>query len=140
LAEEPRKHVECAVLPNHFAGVQLWPRQESFPEGKRSTEKALKHFGRFGEFAELETLALARLFSLQWTLSCQFEPSSSRYSINIPEEIRKSGVLPSEGALALYANKDLFEIWPANEYMVFLRRTKASHSELIEKLRLAETD
>src|SRR5438270_5708109 len=122
---EPKQHVPCRLIPQAPGGIQVWPSGGAFETAQSLTASGLNAIDRLHEEPDSEILRLTRLFSIFWNATVHYEPSSVRFAITIPEEVRKIGLLPDEGTLAFFAKKDLLEIWPSDAFISHVRSTKA---------------
>ena len=72
---------------------------------------------------------LARYFAHTWDLSVQVD--QSRFTLTVPEDVRKLGRAPSGGELAVvFAIGDILEIWRADAWCDHIRQVANSFNEL----------
>jgi hypothetical protein len=59
----------------------------------------------------------ARHLSMRWTVSFSYEPGKERYSITLPEGLRRFGFLPGAGEdVVVFVSGGIFEIWEPGEW------------------------
>jgi hypothetical protein len=129
--KDDEERVECRGLVGPEGGLLVAP-----PHLLKRHERTLARLSRMDLSAETtphEAIDYARLSTTQWTISIFRE--RSRFSINLPEEPRKLGLLPGRGQLAaVFAAGTIMEIWCADKWLTYVREKAKNIDELQEAI------
>lgn len=64
----------------------------------------------------------ARYLGSRWLLTFTWEEKEGRFSVTLPAGARKMELLPSKGgSVVVFVSGSIFEIWRADEWLVYLR-------------------
>jgi len=134
--------VQADALLGPFGGVQITQRGLRASSYRPAMIARLKNLGPTLDDVADPAVQLARVLATSWQLDCSFEPSTSRYTIVLPEEARSSGVVPNAGGIvAVFALGEIFEVWSKEDWIAHNRaalvKLKALGDELLSH---AESD
>jgi len=92
----------------------------------KEVEASLARLGEAGQLEEDQggsrRADAARYLGSRWLLTFTWEEKEGRFSVTLPAGARKMGLLPSKGSAAVvFVFGSIFEIWHADEWLVYLR-------------------
>lgn len=103
--------VERVALAGSWGGLSL-----EDPERVRLALSRLEAANLTGRDAAGVTADYARFLALRWPVELRLD-EDRRYSINLPEDARKAGLVPSApGAVAVLVIGEILEIWDVAEW------------------------
>lgn len=74
---------------------------------------------------------LARFAATTWPLTFSFEESGNRFTLVLPKEPRELAIIPTAGAVVVFALGDLVELWNATEWVKYVQAASADIQNLI---------
>jgi len=81
----------------------------------------------------------ARLATTTWPVTISRE-AASRYTLTIPEGIRKLRLVPdSEGLIVMHATGEVVELWPASAWADYVRKLAVTRT-LVERRAMEELE
>ena len=127
---EDRQSIDCLAMIGSHACLVVAP--SGVPKGHAQAVERLRRQRFTFDEAVPQQIEYARYAATSWTVSLLRE--SSRYTITLPEDPRKLGIVPSTGQNAVvFALSEILEIWHADRWMAHVQSTAKN----IESIRAA---
>ena len=130
-----RDHQESLTvraLPGPAGGLRIWPPAIL----KRMEEATAVLANRDSESLRDDERALdyLRFHAAGFDMTFSFEPSVPRFTLAIPEDAWKLGLLPKGGGcIVVCALADLLELWPADDWRSHIRELARHRSDLYQR-------
>lgn len=128
--------IDCIATPGVSGGLQV-EAAAVHEEMRAKFIEALANATPRAEESSRKWVEASRLLATSWRMSIRVE--SSRFSITVPEPVRKAGLLPGVGGVVVaFGFGEILEIWDAREWHkhtgIIARTRRNMLSEAIEEL------
>jgi hypothetical protein len=122
------ERVDCVCTVGAVGGIRIVPATLVEPT-RRSLEARISGKVASPRDGGSAWLALARYLATTWVVPVAIE--ESRFTLTLPEDVRKLGLAPNQGEVAIaFAVTDILEIWRAESWCEHVRESASSIDDL----------